>query len=116
MRGRTQQPGAFLVAAIATNRQATFFVFGLPHCKTMTTSTTNMTNATNQVAAAASTRGAAAAEDIAIRPFRVNVPESKLEELHRRVAATQWPDKETVADHSQGVQLATMQRLAHYWA
>ncbi len=52
----------------------------------------------------------------AIRPFRINVPEEQLVDLKRRVAATRWPDKETVADASEGVQLATMQKLAHYWA
>jgi pimeloyl-ACP methyl ester carboxylesterase len=52
----------------------------------------------------------------AIRPFRVNVPEAALTELRRRINATQWPDRETVADASQGVQLATMEALARYWA
>jgi len=51
-----------------------------------------------------------------IRPFRVNVPEAELTELRRRIKATRWPERETVADDSQGVQLATMQRLARYWA
>src|SRR5881398_2586934 len=51
----------------------------------------------------------------AIRPFRINVPEEDLVELRRRIAATRWPEKETVADQSQGVQLATIQRLARYW-
>ncbi len=51
----------------------------------------------------------------AIRPFHVSVPEAALTDLRRRVAATQWPDKETVTDESQGVQLATMQKLARYW-
>src|SRR5215470_12250012 len=51
-----------------------------------------------------------------IRPFHVNVPESELIELRRRINATQWPEKETVADQSQGVPLATMQALARYWA
>jgi hypothetical protein len=50
-----------------------------------------------------------------IRPFRVDVPEAALADLRRRIAATRFPDKETVTDHSQGVPLATMQRLAHYW-
>jgi pimeloyl-ACP methyl ester carboxylesterase len=58
---------------------------------------------------------AAPAEDKAIRPFRVNVPEAQLDDLRRRVKATRWPDKETVADPSQGVQLATMRKLAQYW-
>jgi hypothetical protein len=52
----------------------------------------------------------------AIRPFRIDVPEEKLIELRRRIAATQWPDGETVQDSSQGVQLKTMQQLARYWA
>jgi pimeloyl-ACP methyl ester carboxylesterase len=51
-----------------------------------------------------------------IRPFTVGVPQEKLADLRRRIAATQWPEKETVADQSQGVPLATMQDLAHYWA
>jgi pimeloyl-ACP methyl ester carboxylesterase len=51
----------------------------------------------------------------AVRPFRINVPEEDLVELRRRVLATRWPDQETVADASQGVQLATMQKLARYW-
>ena len=51
-----------------------------------------------------------------IRPFHVNVPETELIELRRRINATRWPDRETVTDSSQGVQLATMQKLARYWA
>lgn len=51
----------------------------------------------------------------AIRPFRVNVPEPELAELRRRVAAARFPEKETVSDFSQGVPLATVQKLAHYW-
>ncbi|MFB9128677.1 epoxide hydrolase [Paraburkholderia dipogonis] len=52
----------------------------------------------------------------AIRPLHVHAPESQLIELKRRVKATRWPDRETVTDASQGVQLATMQKLARYWA
>ncbi len=52
----------------------------------------------------------------AVRPFRVNVPEEALDDLHRRLAATRWPSKELVADRSQGVQLATIQALTRYWA
>ena len=51
----------------------------------------------------------------AIRPFQVNVPEAELTELRRRIKATKWPERETVADASQGVQLATIQALARYW-
>jgi pimeloyl-ACP methyl ester carboxylesterase len=61
--------------------------------------------------------GAAAAEDPnAIRPFHINIPDEALVDLHRRIAATRWPGKETVPDASQGVQLATIQALARYWA
>lgn len=52
----------------------------------------------------------------AIRPFHVNFPEADLTELSRRIKATRFPEKETVTDASQGVQLATMERLAQYWA
>jgi pimeloyl-ACP methyl ester carboxylesterase len=58
----------------------------------------------------------AADSNSAIRPFRVNVPEEKLVDLRRRITAIQWPEKETVDDTSQGVQLKTMQQLARYWA
>jgi pimeloyl-ACP methyl ester carboxylesterase len=59
----------------------------------------------------------AAGEDgSAIRPFHVTVPEADLIELRRRINATRWPERETVTDASQGVQLATMQKLARYWA
>jgi pimeloyl-ACP methyl ester carboxylesterase len=50
-----------------------------------------------------------------VRPFHVEVREEDLVELRRRLAATRWPEQETVADQSQGVQLATMQALARYW-
>ena len=52
----------------------------------------------------------------AIRPFRVNIPEEDLVDLRRRLAAIRWPDKETVADATQGVQIETMQNLVRYWA
>jgi len=51
-----------------------------------------------------------------IRPFQVNIPDEALEDLRRRIAATNWPEKETVADQSQGVPLAMTQKLARYWA
>jgi pimeloyl-ACP methyl ester carboxylesterase len=58
----------------------------------------------------------AAAESDAVRPFRVEVPEAELSDLRRRIEATRWPEKETVTDATQGVQLATMRKLANYWA
>ena len=56
-----------------------------------------------------------AADRNAIRPFHVNVPEAELTELRRRINATRWPERETVTDQSQGVQLGTVQKLARYW-
>jgi pimeloyl-ACP methyl ester carboxylesterase len=50
-----------------------------------------------------------------VRAFHVEVPEEELDDLRRRIAATRWPEKETVADDSQGVRLATMQELVRYW-
>ena len=55
-------------------------------------------------------------DERAIRPFHVNVPEAELTELRRRIHATKWPERETVTDATQGVQLATAQALARYWA
>jgi pimeloyl-ACP methyl ester carboxylesterase len=51
-----------------------------------------------------------------IRPFHIDIPEGHLTDLRHRIAATKWPERETVSDAAQGVQLATMQRLARYWA
>jgi pimeloyl-ACP methyl ester carboxylesterase len=52
----------------------------------------------------------------AIRPFQATIPDAELSELRRRINATRWPDRETVPDASQGVQLSTVQKLARYWA
>ena len=60
--------------------------------------------------------GGGGSADTAIRPFHIETPEAALADLRRRVAATRWPERETVADATQGVQLATMQALARYWA
>ena len=51
-----------------------------------------------------------------IRPFKVQIPEQQLVDLRRRLTATRWPDKETVADQSQGAQLAKLQGLVRHWA
>jgi pimeloyl-ACP methyl ester carboxylesterase len=58
----------------------------------------------------------AAVTDTAVRPFRVHVPDEEIADLQRRIAAARWPSSELVADRSQGVQLATIQELARYWA
>src|SRR3954454_19802608 len=61
------------------------------------------------------TKVRAAAVESSIRPFHINIPEDALVDLRRRINATKLPERETVADSSQGVQLATIQKLAHYW-
>jgi pimeloyl-ACP methyl ester carboxylesterase len=57
----------------------------------------------------------AAGDGNTIRPFHISVPDEQLVDLRRRIAATRWPDKETVADQSQGAQLAKLQALVRYW-
>jgi pimeloyl-ACP methyl ester carboxylesterase len=77
---------------------------------------------TRRAILAASTAAAAIAlaptaprADTTIRPFRVSTPDEQIAVLRRRIAATQWPDRETVTDDTQGVQSATMRQLARYW-
>jgi pimeloyl-ACP methyl ester carboxylesterase len=67
-------------------------------------------------AAATPAKSGAAADDTSIRPFHVSVPDAEVADLRRRVAATKWPERELVSDATQGVQLATTQKLARYWA
>jgi pimeloyl-ACP methyl ester carboxylesterase len=62
------------------------------------------------------TSGAAPAGDKSIRPFHFTASKEALVDMRKRIAATRWPEKETVTDQSQGVQLATIQKLAKYWA
>jgi pimeloyl-ACP methyl ester carboxylesterase len=61
------------------------------------------------------TQQRASTEDTAIRPFRVNIPDERLNDLRRRIAATRWPDQETVTDQSQGIQLAKLKPLVEHW-
>jgi pimeloyl-ACP methyl ester carboxylesterase len=63
-----------------------------------------------------SVRPSPAATGDEIRPFRIDIPKESLADLRQRIKATRWPDRETVADESQGVQLAAMQEIARYWA
>ena len=102
----------FLYGSLAV-LSVSLFVFVSPNYAETMTMTTSDTDAV--VVAAAPTTGQAA-EDQSIRPFTFNAPQANLDDLRRRVAATQGPEKETVADQLQGVPLATMQELARYWA
>jgi pimeloyl-ACP methyl ester carboxylesterase len=67
-------------------------------------------------APAAAKKPSSSSSGDAVRPFHVNVPETDLTELRRRIRATRWPEREPVSDASQGVQRETMQKLAKYWA
>ncbi|MGO9684690.1 MAG: epoxide hydrolase family protein [Beijerinckiaceae bacterium] len=78
--------------------------------------TAAMSIAVTGVASLLPVRLATATQGDAIRRFRINIPEGQLVDLRRRILATRWPDKETVTDDLQGVQLATIQKLARYWA
>ena len=73
-------------------------------------------SATNAGGVSSSTSAAGETNGTAIRPFRVSVPDADVADLKRRLAATRWPDKETVANQSQGAQLAKLQALVRYWA
>jgi pimeloyl-ACP methyl ester carboxylesterase len=86
---------------------------GAPLHVTAQTTTIAGTEGTAVAAASSSRRSTTST---VVRPFTVHFPQDALERLRRRIAGTQWPEKETVADHSQGVPLATMQELARYWA
>lgn len=65
--------------------------------------------------ATAATAASTASHDTTVRPFRVTVPETELADLRRRIATTRWPDRETVADQSQGVQLSRLEDLVRTW-
>ena len=78
--------------------------------------TTNQKEASMTQLATAHLDATASNTTAEIRPFHFNAMEEQLADLRRRIAATQWPERETVSDATQGVQLATMQKLAHYWA
>ena len=80
------------------------------------TAQTTTVSGTEDAAVAAASSARRSTEGTSVRPFTVHFPQGSLDNLRRRIAATQWPEKETVADQSQGVPLATMQELARYWA
>jgi pimeloyl-ACP methyl ester carboxylesterase len=98
---RLQSAVAFLVSPLLLSTPT----YGAP----MTTSQPSAAS----VASVAAT--STIAKDSQIRPFTVAVPQAKIDDLRRRIAATRWPDPETVTDHSQGPQLADVQSLVKYW-
>jgi pimeloyl-ACP methyl ester carboxylesterase len=92
-------------------------LFATPnHAQTMTFPTATSTDTKTSVASSAATKSRTSTDNAAIRTFTVNIPNEQLADLKRRLAATRWPDKETVADASQGAQLAQIQELVRYWA
>ncbi|HXD04775.1 MAG TPA: epoxide hydrolase [Burkholderiaceae bacterium] len=103
----------YLAVASASAALASLLVFASPTYAQGTT----RSSAEAIVAAAAPAAPAApqGVEDRSIRPFNVHVPQSDLDDLRRRIAATRWPDRETVADRSQGAQLDQLQALVRYW-
>jgi pimeloyl-ACP methyl ester carboxylesterase len=100
---------------IATSTFALLLLTSPTYGQTMTAPTSQSTDKASVVSPRA-TRSRTTAENTAIRPFTVNIPEEQLLDMKRRVSATRWPEMETVADESQGVRLATIQALARYWA
>ncbi len=87
------------------------------HAQTMTAPTQPVSSTNGaSVASTMSSKSRAVTTDDAIRPFKFTASEEQLADLKRRIAATRWPSKEIVSDQSQGVQLATIQKLASYWA
>ncbi len=88
--------------------------------QTMTSPTTASTDEKTSVAGSAARKSQksidnTAIDTTAIRPFTVNIPEAQVVDMKRRLVATRWPDKETVADAAQGAQLANVQELVRYW-
>jgi pimeloyl-ACP methyl ester carboxylesterase len=86
----------------------------LGHAQTAKPRTQTKENAMASAAATQLSGGQAADKDV-IRPFHVHFPDEALDDLKHRIAETRWPERETVTDPSQGVQLATIQKLARYW-
>ncbi|MFZ0738969.1 MAG: epoxide hydrolase family protein [Candidatus Acidiferrales bacterium] len=82
----------------------------------MASAKAHASNSSSAGAAAIPAKAGTAADDTSIRPFHISFPDADLADLRRRIAAAKWPERELVSDATQGVQLATMQRLAHYWA
>ena len=91
----------FCGAAAAAAAASPFGLSGFPYSPRSTAMNANV-----------QTKGS---DSTALRPFHVSVPEAQLIALRKRISATQWPERETVADQSQGPQLATVQKLARYW-
>jgi pimeloyl-ACP methyl ester carboxylesterase len=107
-----RQPHPFTLAAAIV----AIALAGLGLASTSVRRADTAADTTNVAAMATATIAAPPDNNGGIRSFRVSVPEAALVDLRTRIAATRWPERETVADASQGVPLATMQELARHWA
>jgi pimeloyl-ACP methyl ester carboxylesterase len=105
-----------ILRTAASSTCALLLLASSSHAQTMTAPTSPSVDTRTSVATSGTTKLRAKADSTAIRPFTFNIPEERLVEMKRRIAETQWPEKETVSDQSQGVPLATMRELARYWA
>ena len=108
------------VASMQTSRKliaaaVSALAFGLLVFSTASHSQTTTIDTESSVVAAASQTRRAGAEDRSIRPFKAHVPQAQIDELRRRIAATRFPERETVNDFSQGVQLERLKPLVEYW-
>ena len=100
---------------VITSTFALLLLTSPTYAQTMTAPTSPSIDGKTSVASSRATRSRTTVDNTAIRPFTVSIPEIQLLDLKRRVSATRWPETETVADESQGVRLATIQKLARYW-
>src|SRR5262249_9072895 len=104
---RSMSRRQFLTSAGAMSGAALLAAYNVP---------THLTSVRDSQKENIMTRLVSTMTDVEVQPFTVNMPEAALADLPQRITATNWPSKELVADPSQGVQLATMQALAKYWA
>jgi pimeloyl-ACP methyl ester carboxylesterase len=105
-----------LIRSSATSTCALLLFATSNYAQTMTAPISPPVDVATSVASSVATKARTTVGNTTIRPFSFNVPEERLTDMKRRIAATQWPEKETVGDQSQGVPLATMKELASYWA
>src|SRR6185312_7812580 len=99
----------------AASTLALLLIASHSHAQTMTAPTSASVDAKPSVASAPIAKSRTTTQDESIRPFKVHLSDAALADLRQRIKATRWPDKETVADQSQGAQLARLKPLGQYW-
>jgi len=110
---KAERPGLAHAAPVVGPVRRT--LFALLAAASLTTPAAVLAQPARPGSRAAKAAPAPAGEGERVRPFRARVPQKELDDLRRRLAATRWPDRETVADQSQGAQLAALQELVRYW-